>query len=60
MVNAKMKEKEKNGMDPELLMKSLVLPIQTDIAHFFGQLGMEYHATINVEGVQIEINTPGE
>lgn len=47
-------------MEPELLMKSLVLPIQTDIAHFFGQLGMEYHATINVEGVQIEINTPGE
>lgn len=55
-----MKEIEKNGMDPELLMKSLVLPIQTDIAHFCAQLGMEYYATINVEGVQIEINTPGK
>lgn len=52
-----MKDIEKNGMDPELLMKSLVLPIHMDIANFFAQLGMEYHATVNVEGVQIDINT---
>lgn len=51
------KIEKKNGMKPELFMKSFVMPIQTDIAHFCAQLGMEYHATINVEGVLIEINT---
>ena len=51
------KIEKKNGMDPELLMKSLIKPIQTDIAHFCARWGMEYHATINVEGVLIEINT---
>lgn len=55
-----MKDIEKNGMEPELLMKLLVLPIQEDIAHFCAQLGMEYHATVNVEGAWSEINTPGK
>ena len=55
-----MKDIEKNGMEPELLMKSFVMTIKADIANFCAKWGMEYHATINVEGVQIEINTPGK
>lgn len=55
-----MKEIEKNGMDPELLVKALAMPIHMDIANFFAQLGMEYHATVNVEGIEIKINTPGK
>lgn len=53
-----MKDIEKNGMEPELLMELLVLPIHEDIANFCARLGMEYHATVNVEGAWSEINTP--